>query len=171
MRIAVLIKLFVFYIKKSVVHRLWGKKSMLSPAGNWTPVSRMTGGDTNHYTTEEPLTAIAKQRLHSASGQLKATSMFSRLAQRENNWRKRWQSFVISNYLPFDSYNIAGFWYQHKMCGLMPDYLRCQWLVNFILIRSRWHVYRLSLFDPRSNKNNISAFFVKTIVLNYRFLG
>ena len=25
----------------------------LSPAGNWTPVSRVTGGDTHHYTTEE----------------------------------------------------------------------------------------------------------------------
>ena len=27
------------------------KKS--SPAGNRTPVSRVTGGDTNHYTTED----------------------------------------------------------------------------------------------------------------------
>ena len=26
-----------------------------SPAGNWTPVSRVTGGDTNHYTTEDLL--------------------------------------------------------------------------------------------------------------------
>ena len=25
----------------------------LSPAGNRTPVSRVTGGDTHHYTTEE----------------------------------------------------------------------------------------------------------------------
>lgn len=24
-----------------------------SPSGNWTPVSRVTGGDTNHYTNEE----------------------------------------------------------------------------------------------------------------------
>ena len=24
-----------------------------SPAGNWTPVSRVTGGDTDHYTTED----------------------------------------------------------------------------------------------------------------------
>ena len=29
------------------------KRSFLSPAGNWTPVSRVTGGDTHHYTTEE----------------------------------------------------------------------------------------------------------------------
>ena len=29
------------------------KKS--SPAGNRTPVSRVTGGDTNHYTTEDLL--------------------------------------------------------------------------------------------------------------------
>ena len=26
---------------------------MSSPAGNRTPVSRVTGGDTNHYTTED----------------------------------------------------------------------------------------------------------------------
>ena len=25
----------------------------LSPAGNWTPDSRVTGGDTQHYTIEE----------------------------------------------------------------------------------------------------------------------
>ena len=29
---------------------------MLSPAGNRTPVSRVTGGDTDHYTTEDLLT-------------------------------------------------------------------------------------------------------------------
>ena len=28
-------------------------KIMSSPAGNRTPVSRVTGGDTNHYTTED----------------------------------------------------------------------------------------------------------------------
>ena len=30
----------------------WGKKN-ISPAGNRTPVFRVTGGDTHHYTTEE----------------------------------------------------------------------------------------------------------------------
>ena len=29
----------------------------LSSAGNWTRVFRVTGGDTNHYTTEEPTCA------------------------------------------------------------------------------------------------------------------
>ena len=29
------------------------KKDLYSPAGNRTPVSRVTGGDTHHYTTEE----------------------------------------------------------------------------------------------------------------------
>ena len=29
------------------------KKKFHSPAGNRTPVSRVTGGDTHHYTTEE----------------------------------------------------------------------------------------------------------------------
>ena len=29
------------------------KKNTLSPAGNRTPVSRVTGGDTHHYTTED----------------------------------------------------------------------------------------------------------------------
>ncbi len=31
----------------------WQKKEKYSPAGNRTPVSRVTGGDTHHYTTEE----------------------------------------------------------------------------------------------------------------------
>ena len=31
---------------------------MSSPAGNRTPVSRVTGGDTNHYTTEDLVTTI-----------------------------------------------------------------------------------------------------------------
>ena len=26
-----------------------------SPTGNWTPVSRVTGGDTHHYTTEDEM--------------------------------------------------------------------------------------------------------------------
>ena len=29
-----------------------------SPSGNWTPVSRVTGGDTNHYTNEELLPTL-----------------------------------------------------------------------------------------------------------------
>ena len=29
------------------------KNKTISPAGNRTPVSRVTGGDTHHYTTEE----------------------------------------------------------------------------------------------------------------------
>ncbi len=29
------------------------EKQKLSPSGNWTPVSRVTGGDTDHYTNEE----------------------------------------------------------------------------------------------------------------------
>ena len=38
------------------IQSLWSKNnSFLSPAGNWTSVSRVTGGDTNHYTTEDPL--------------------------------------------------------------------------------------------------------------------
>ena len=38
------------------IESLWSKNnSVLSPAGNWTPVSRVTGGDTNHYTTEDLL--------------------------------------------------------------------------------------------------------------------
>ena len=29
-----------------------------SPSGNWTPVSRVTGGDTNHYTNEDTITLV-----------------------------------------------------------------------------------------------------------------
>ena len=28
-------------------------KKETSPSGNWTPVSRVTGGDTHHYTNED----------------------------------------------------------------------------------------------------------------------
>ena len=31
------------------------KNWKISPTGNWTPVSRVTGGDTHHYTIEEPI--------------------------------------------------------------------------------------------------------------------
>ncbi len=33
--------------------RLKIKKVNFSPTGNWTPVSRVTGGDTDHYTIED----------------------------------------------------------------------------------------------------------------------
>ena len=36
----------------ALVSNAW-KVALLSPAGNWTPVSHVTGGDTDHYTTEE----------------------------------------------------------------------------------------------------------------------
>ena len=42
-------------IKKKTEKRKRGKKFLSSPAGNRTPVSRVTGGDTHHYTTEELL--------------------------------------------------------------------------------------------------------------------
>ncbi len=29
------------------------EKKNISPTGNWTPVSRVTGGDTDHYTVED----------------------------------------------------------------------------------------------------------------------
>ncbi len=32
-----------------------------SPSGNWTLVSRVTGGDTNHYTNEDLLTIQSRQ--------------------------------------------------------------------------------------------------------------
>ena len=38
------------------------KKQRSSPAGNWTPVSRVTGGDTDHYTTEELHANSVKQK-------------------------------------------------------------------------------------------------------------
>jgi hypothetical protein len=37
------------------------KKKFPSPTGNWTPVSRVTGGDTDHYTIEDLI--IAKYTL------------------------------------------------------------------------------------------------------------
>ena len=40
--------------KKSIASiHLNPKTKRISPAGNRTPVSRVTGGDTHHYTTEE----------------------------------------------------------------------------------------------------------------------
>ena len=42
-------------IPKSKNKKVKGKKKFkrVSPAGNRTPVSRVTGGDTHHYTTED----------------------------------------------------------------------------------------------------------------------
>ena len=36
------------------------RKRISSPTGNWTPVSRVTGGDTDHYTIEEYLNVTWK---------------------------------------------------------------------------------------------------------------
>ena len=41
---------FYFFTPPSSDHK---QKTEPSPAGNRTPVSRVTGGDTDHYTTEE----------------------------------------------------------------------------------------------------------------------
>ena len=51
MKISVILheNLFIERLAKKV---LLGK-SLSSPAGNRTPVSRVTGGDTYHYTTED----------------------------------------------------------------------------------------------------------------------
>ena len=35
--------------------RKYKEKETVSPAGNRIPVSRVTGGDTHHYTTEESM--------------------------------------------------------------------------------------------------------------------
>ena len=40
-------------IKQIMRQRRNFKEKKFSPAGNRTPVSRVTGGDTHHYTTEE----------------------------------------------------------------------------------------------------------------------
>ena len=37
------------------------KKKKFSPAGNRTPVSRVTGGDTHHYTTEDSVTMQVRE--------------------------------------------------------------------------------------------------------------
>ncbi len=46
------------YFKKKldligIISKRRGRKNLSSPAGNRTPVSRVTGGDTHHYTTED----------------------------------------------------------------------------------------------------------------------
>ena len=41
---------FTFFCKSCL---LWYSQNLCSPAGNRTPVSRVTGGDTHHYTTED----------------------------------------------------------------------------------------------------------------------
>ena len=92
--------------------QFWGSKRNSSPAGNWTPVSRVTGGDTNHYTTEDLHSLCAKQRLHSDSGgQVKATSMclLWGLTDRSNNWMKRWQCFVHPKLSPFCKFHYSWF--------------------------------------------------------------
>ena len=113
-------------------------EKMSSPAGNWTPVSRVTGGDTNHYTTEELLDKVAKQRLHSASGQVNATSIFSRLAERSYNWRKKVTiclSFWIISHLIFN--NIAGFWHQILNLWINSRLIAAPMISQFDFFRSR----------------------------------
>ena len=39
--------------KQSHVKYWFFRKKFISPTGNWTPVSRVTGGDTHHYTIED----------------------------------------------------------------------------------------------------------------------
>ena len=36
------------------------QKTVASPTGNWTPVSRVTGGDTHHYTIEDEAVEIGE---------------------------------------------------------------------------------------------------------------
>ncbi len=45
------------------------KKSEISPSGNWIPVSRVTGGDTHHYTNEEHESATLQSHDMAASKQ------------------------------------------------------------------------------------------------------
>src|SRR4029434_6714837 len=44
------------------------RSGTLSPSGNWTPVSRVTGGDTIHYTNEELVLSLFRGRLESRKG-------------------------------------------------------------------------------------------------------
>ena len=48
------------------------KQKSVSPTGNWTPVSRVTGGDTYHYTIEDP---ILKDWIHWVSKCKKTLSL------------------------------------------------------------------------------------------------
>ena len=45
--------MLMIMIKNSPSIYLHSIKKSIFPAGNRTPVSRVTGGDTHHYTTEE----------------------------------------------------------------------------------------------------------------------
>jgi len=53
----------VLHFNKSIFYlNFWFQKSVkkVSPAGNRTPVSRVTGGDTDHYTTEDLFELLIK---------------------------------------------------------------------------------------------------------------
>ena len=43
------------------------KKNVFCPAGKRTPVSRVTGGDTHHYTTEDATTLVLNPILNECS--------------------------------------------------------------------------------------------------------
>ena len=43
---------------------MYKNENLSSPAGNRTPVSRVTGGDTYHYTTEDGFIPQGKPTLH-----------------------------------------------------------------------------------------------------------
>ena len=73
------------------------KKMQSSPAGNRTPVSRVTGGDTHHYTTEDETYETEKLLLLTCKGEITSrTSRWQRkprvLIYKKHN--KRFKSHV-----------------------------------------------------------------------------
>ena len=62
------------------------KKS--SPSGNWTPVSRVTGGDTNHYTNEDTITI----KNFDTTNQVKKMNLLYTLNSESRYTRAEWRS-------------------------------------------------------------------------------
>ena len=54
------IQSFIIGILQNIMIHIKNRKNNSSPAGNRTPVSRVTGGDTYHYTTEELRIVVLK---------------------------------------------------------------------------------------------------------------
>ena len=63
----------------SLIHQFLKIKKKISPSGNWTPVSRVTGGDTHHYTNEDDILKCVQQQIcfSSAHTCLRRTSVWT----------------------------------------------------------------------------------------------
>ncbi len=66
----------------------------ISPWGNWTPISRVTGGDTHHYTKEELLVKVRRANLLVDIAQ--STKRYKRMIVVRDMVQAQWTRFQLN---------------------------------------------------------------------------